>query len=244
MKKALVKFAAGAALIAFANPASAAQWINFNTGGATSGAGKVFTDGKVNVRASGWSVDLASIVRQSTLSRYSQGLGVTYGKDNSHTVDNIGTRDFVLLQFDRAVKLDSGTFMTGWHGMKDTDATIGYGNLALPFTSQAGFNGQFAATALGGFKFFDSGAAGKSGNSTRVINPKGFAATSWIIGAGSATSPDLFADGFKLKGVSYAIPTQAVPEPSTWAMLLLGFGAIGGVMRARPGRTRAALRFA
>lgn len=26
----------------------------------------------------------------------------------------------------------------------------------------------------------------------------------------------------------------AVPEPSTWAMMLLGFGLIGGVMRARP----------
>lgn len=28
-------------------------------------------------------------------------------------------------------------------------------------------------------------------------------------------------------------PNGAVPEPSTWAMLLLGFGAVGGVMRSR-----------
>lgn len=28
-------------------------------------------------------------------------------------------------------------------------------------------------------------------------------------------------------------PTGAVPEPSTWAMLILGFGAVGGAMRQR-----------
>lgn len=39
----------------------------------------------------------------------------------------------------------------------------------------------------------------------------------------------------------------AVPEPSTWALLILGFGAVGGTMRRRTAaasRTRAALTFA
>lgn len=39
------------------------------------------------------------------------------------------------------------------------------------------------------------------------------------------------------------IAAQAVPEPSTWALLILGFGAVGGAMRGRR-RRRAALRFA
>jgi hypothetical protein len=46
--------------------------------------------------------------------------------DNSHTVDNSGTKDFVLFQFDRVVELDMAQFNTGWHNMNDTDATIGF----------------------------------------------------------------------------------------------------------------------
>lgn len=37
-------------------------------------------------------------------------------------------------------------------------------------------------------------------------------------------------------GITTAVlppPNGAVPEPSTWAMLLLGFGAVGGAMRSR-----------
>lgn len=38
-------------------------------------------------------------------------------------------------------------------------------------------------------------------------------------------------------------PAGAVPEPSTWAMLILGFGAIGGMLRGRR-RSTGALTFA
>lgn len=39
---------------------------------------------------------------------------------------------------------------------------------------------------------------------------------------------------FDLLGVSTATGPGAVPEPGTWAMMLLGFGAIGYSMRKRP----------
>ena len=236
--KTLAKLVIGASLAALANPASAAEWLYFNTGGSVSGAGRTFTDGTVNVRASAWSVDLATKVRQATLGYYSEGLGVTYGNDNSHTVDNKGTRDFVLLQFDKAVTLDSAMFKTGWHSMKDTDATIGFADLDLAYTAQPGFNNQFAAFALKDFTTYSSGSFGKSGNSTRAINLNSYTGDTWLVAAGSPLSPDLYADGFKLKGVSYSVAAPAVPEPATWAMLLLGFGSIGAVLRSRPARTR------
>jgi hypothetical protein len=37
--------------------------------------------------------------------------------------------------------------------------------------------------------------------------------------------------------------TPSVPEPATWALMLLGFGAIGGAMRARPVQSAGALAF-
>ena len=37
------------------------------------------------------------------------------------------------------------------------------------------------------------------------------------------------------------IAIGAVPEPSTWLMMLLGFGAIGGAMRRTRSRTKIAL---
>ena len=184
------------------------------------------------------------IIKQATLGRYDQGLGVSYGKGDSHTIDNKGRLDFVLLQFDRPVSLAQSEFRTGWHYMNDTDATIGVGDLAQAFNSQPAFNGQSFLTALSGFDIYRSGSFGVSGNSTRGINPDGLSGNSWVIGAGSSLTPDLFADGFKLKRVSYDIgQTPAIPEPSTWAMMLLGFGAVGTVVR-RKGRARVTVSYA
>ena len=40
----------------------------------------------------------------------------------------------------------------------------------------------------------------------------------------------------------FASPTAPVPEPATWAMMILGLGAVGGAMRYR--RRETAVRFA
>lgn len=52
---------------------------------------------------------------------------------------------------------------------------------------------------------------------------------------------------FDVLGADQATGPGAVPEPSTWALLILGFGAVGAGMRRRTASgvaTRAALRFA
>lgn len=40
--------------------------------------------------------------------------------------------------------------------------------------------------------------------------------------------------------IPYRLTYAAAPEPATWAMMILGFGAIGGVMRRRSSRVGAA----
>ena len=50
------------------------------------------------------------------------------------------------------------------------------------------------------------------------------------------------------KGISnaglYMTGTPAVPEPSTWAMMLLGFGVIAGAMRTRVRKPRSTVSYA
>lgn len=50
---------------------------------------------------------------------------------------------------------------------------------------------------------------------------------------GSVESIFLKGGSISCEGVSCTIGTGAVPEPSTWAMILMGFGAMGGAMRRR-----------
>lgn len=49
-------------------------------------------------------------------------------------------------------------------------------------------------------------------------------------------------DNMTFKVTTLDAPIGAVPEPSTWALMLLGFGLVGGAMRRQ--RRRIALRFA
>ena len=52
----------------------------------------------------------------------------------------------------------------------------------------------------------------------------------------SLTASDLDAVTLNIKGASSAVvyaQRSAVPEPDTWAMLLVGFGALGAAMRRR-----------
>ena len=50
-------------------------------------------------------------------------------------------------------------------------------------------------------------------------------------------SDDLFDTGMAFAGITIAgveVPIPGVPEPSTWLMLILGFGALGAAMRRAP----------
>ena len=61
------------------------------------------------------------------------------------------------------------------------------------------------------------------------LNSTGRFGNVWVIGAANP-NPDSNDDGFKLSSIRINTP---VPEPGTWAMMLLGFGAVGLSMRGR-----------
>lgn len=233
--------AAAAVALAVATPATASTTITFTGGSsATDGPdGNIRTgygSGGIQVQAAAFSYD-GSTLEQAWLGAYSSGLGVTNNGEgngttnNNHTIDNSGQKDFVLLIFNQAVNIQSAVltpFSLG-SGPTDNDAWISYANFALPFTTpgtQVPLNSALWA-ALNGVDYTVNG--NTSSPYSVNFNSSGFYGNVWLIGAANP-NPDSYADGFKLSSIKV---NAAVPEPATWAMMLLGFGAIGLSVRAR-----------
>jgi hypothetical protein len=208
------------------------------SGDYASGASLTFTGGGVTVKATAWTIKSDGKIYRAQLGVWDQGLGVRTGtSDNSHTIDNSGSKDFVLFQFDKVVELDFASLQTGWHNMSDTDATIGYNMNANVFGANPTLNGLSQST-LSVMNLYDSESYGNSGDSYRDINPAGYDGKLWLIGA-TFTNPEgtYKLDGFKIEKLTFTKippppPPGGVPEPSTWAMMLLGFFGLGGAMRS------------
>jgi hypothetical protein len=56
-----------------------------------------------------------------------------------------------------------------------------------------------------------------------------------------ANSRNIGIDNIRFSQVSLAPPPAAVPEPATWAMLVLGFGGLGGLLRSLAAARRRAV---
>lgn len=245
-------FAAIAASTAFcaAVPGSAATVV-LTGPSTTSGNSLLYTSGTVNFSATALTYTNSLTPAVSLAAKYSEGLGVNPAGDNRHTVDNSGAYDFILLRFDQAVALNGATFANlNWYHdwTADTDATISYANFNYAANGQT-----YASNLTGSTKtnFFNSVATplynngfdsltSTSGTSTRSFNNgvQPNVSKIWIIGA-SVSNLDRKIDSFKLKSISYDVRDPGVPEPATWALLILGMGAVGAGMR-RQNRTRLA----
>lgn len=237
-------------------PVAASTTINFpmTSGGTGSASGRVFTvtvgSTTVKVRVTGWSTtgtSNSSTVSKGGVNVYSNGLGVTdTGEDSSspnHTVDNSGRKDFLIFQFDQPVELESAKFTTYNMGSTrtDGDATIAYGSSATNWMTDllASSSTYGTLSTVFGNSFTASNVPSTSGQTAvnRALNLTNNSGNIWLIGS-SFSNPaencgekknELCLDGFKLSQVA----VSAVPEPSTWMMMLLGFGFVGYSMRRR-----------
>ena len=239
MRKIIATLAA-AGTLAIASPAAAAT-VTFDTGGTTNNASsKTFTGNNgTTVRVTAMSIDSTGKIVLSPLGQFSgNGLGIQNGNgDNSHTVDNSptgGWRDFLVFSFSQNVQVDTATFNTNYNFndntccLRDTDATIGAGAFNQAWVNSLVGQNQSALNALG---LYSSNSTATT-SSTRDINPLDRSGTLWLVGA-SFNNTDKIADGFKFKQLTYTVAPPPVPEPSTWALLILGFGGVGAAMRKR-----------
>lgn len=244
MNRICAVFFAMALAIAPSASALAAVTISF-TGGSSASDGtdgniRSFSSGGITVQASAWSYD-ANTLEQAYLGWYSSGLGVTNNGEgagttnNNHTIDNLGQSDFVLLVFNSAVNLSSARltpFLIS-SDPKDNDALISYATLAGAYTSP---NPTAVPLNSSVFGTLQTNGYNVTGNNTSPydtsLNSAGKFGNVWLIGAANP-NPDTNDDGFKLSAITVS---TAVPEPATWAMLLIGFGVIGaGLRRKRQG---------
>lgn len=159
----------------------------------------------------------------------------------SFTLDHIGdTREFDIL----TIGTGEGTVNTDFLSLFGEDTEHFPISVEFMFTNPAGATGTPITGSTFGFVLPFTGCGVFAGGCGHVDwgDPSVFS-----FGNGGQFSVKLFDATFgtpgdtnvkaRFKLLSESIP--AVPEPSTWAMMLLGFGALGATMRARGKRTKA-----
>ncbi|MEN2786102.1 PEPxxWA-CTERM sorting domain-containing protein [Sphingomonas qilianensis] len=229
-----------------AQSASAATVFSFTNKGSTSAAGVnsytfASNDGSMSVKATAWHANdrNTSAVTTDTISRAklgfwsNGGLGVIYGTDSAangmHQIDNAGSgagADFVMLQFDRDVTIDSlsrNVYRMSGVACCDSDAAF-WADTSNIF----GAPSLSANLSLTSSQFNESIFTTLTGNGSSGTTKLGssIAASVWFISAAHNQKND----GFKISDLTVI---TAVPEPATWAMMVLGFGFVGAAMRRR-----------
>jgi|GEM_PF-1150572 len=145
------------------------------------------------------------------------GIGYTYGKWIALTITNNSSS--VWSSFDLELQSVLGTASTNGDGLSFAQGAN------LPFTSNR-FSTVHRTEDVRDFLNFDGGsvAIGQSVTFNFAITDNTLRNTFWL-----SQTPNRVVGG--------------VPEPATWAMMMLGFGGVGVALRRRP-KTNARIRFA
>ncbi|UAK24681.1 PEPxxWA-CTERM sorting domain-containing protein [Sphingomonas nostoxanthinifaciens] len=207
-------------------------------------SGNTFTVDGLTVKVTAWhandsntSANSVDSISAATLGVYQgAGLGDLYGTDKdsngTHQIDNVGGgADFLMLQFSQDVSLNSisrNVYSISGATCCDSDAAYwgDIGNLLGSPSSSASID---LTKYVLDESTFTSLAGGKSA-STTALSDTGLASV-WLVSAAFNQSND----AFKLSGISVspAPISSPAPEPASWAMMIVGFGAVGAGMRSR-----------
>lgn len=138
--------------------------------------------------------------------------GLTFGYDGEQWRAGTAASDFLNFQYSlNATEVTNGT----WIDIDSLDFA------ALIVTGNTALDGNLAANRA----TLNGSASGLS-----IANGQRFGFR-WVDNDVTGNDHGLAVDNFRLAAT--LAQTSAVPEPSTWALLILGFGAVGGTMRRR-----------
>lgn len=162
--------------------------------------------------------------------------GITYNLTLDSITNGGLTANYTLAISGINTSSDTEGGRTGINAFAFSDPTVGTvtGRSSTGFTFMIGGLNSSGCDGSGGFFCFtNSGYILPSSSSTSLD----FSVTSNTAGSWNNWTPDFKIDWTGSKKnydlVSLAIPANAVPEPATWAMMLLRFGGIGLAMGPR-----------
>ena len=172
----------------------------------TDGNSRSYTDALtgVSVTARAFSQDKGTDSWQKAfLGAYSGGLGVTdsseSGANNTHTIDNVGRNNYVVLQFSQAVLVDKAYF---GYVVGDSDAQIWVGNSSATITSMSN-------SVLAGASYTEVNTTTLTTARWADFNAAGVRGNLFILAADTTdTTPE---DYFKLDKVTVCAPDYCAP---------------------------------
>lgn len=226
MKRIVLGLAASAAAIAMAPVANAAPLLNGATGTAFTAfagpSGTLLTSTSVAVAPATFTGTLRAAVYQNaagTLDFYYQvAISTIMATDE---VVNLSAFNFA------GYAVDAQFLTTDFDGA----------GIFTAANNPGGFMSTASRNAAGGTVRADFNGNGLVAGETSAVYIFRTNATQWTTGTFTAQ------DGSTITVPAFAPVGPAVPEPATWGLMLLGFGAMGGMLRSRR-RATARIRFA
>lgn len=221
MKRLLLTMAAGASAFAAAPAANAATLLTFGQAGqgspvtaTTNGAQTQTTISATNV-----AVDITQL--------FGAGAAILPGVLNLNAVSTGAATNgagVVAQMYSGTFSIMNGTF--NWLSGTFTGASFGSGSATTLTGSTPTFNVSFTSDYF-----------------AAIADPQAFSFSfANVMPALSICGTTTCAFTSSISGTFSA--TAAVPEPATWGLMLLGFGAMGAVLRTRRRSTTARIRFA